>query len=124
MPISLQLVVDLGVVDDFAQQVDVMSLEMLGRGIGQVDRALHPVAKTERLRQFHREAVGRKVRLGVAQVIDDGAPVMAFHLFLHQLHDLRGAEINALFGLGRYGNGGQGVVGHASSNRDRSGSVK
>ena len=126
-----QLIVHLGIVDDFAQDVDVMPGVGLGRGVGEIDGALDPVTKAERLRQLHRQAVGRKVRLGVAQVLDDRAAVMALHLFLHQLHQLRGAKIHALFWRSlfsgrrcRQHGGGWLIVGHVLSNRERRARVK
>ena len=74
--------------------------EDLGRGVGHVDGALDAVTKAEGLGEFDREAVGREVRFGVAKIFDDRAAVMAFDLGLDELHDLRGAEVHALFGRG------------------------
>ncbi len=119
-----ELVVDFGVMDDFPEQVDIVALEDLGGGVGEVDRAFDAVAKAEDLRQLDRQPVGREVRLGMAQVFHHRAAVVAFHLFLHELHDLRGAKVHALLGCRRAGGRGQGVVGHPSSNRDRAVPVK
>ena len=116
MPMSLELVVDLGVVDDFAEEIDVVALEDLGGGVGEVDGALDAVTKAEGLGQLDGEAVGGEVRLGVAQVFDDRAAVVAFDLFLHELHDLRGAEIHALFGAGPFPLGAE-EPGRAAGNR-------
>ncbi len=51
-----ELVVDLGVVDDFAEQVDIVALEILRGGIGEIDGALDAVAEAEGLRQLDGEA--------------------------------------------------------------------
>ena len=98
------------------EQIDVVARENLGRGVGQVDRALDAVTKAECLRELDGEAVGREVRLGVAQVLDDRAAVVAFDLFLHELHDLRGAKIDLA--------GGVDGDGHPLINRQRAGGVK
>ena len=98
-----QLVVDLGVVDDFAQEVNVVAGVDLGGGVGHVDGALDAVTKAECLGQFDRQAVGREVRFGVAKIIDHRAAVMAFHLGLDEFHDLRGAEVDAFFGVRQAG---------------------
>src|SRR5579862_5069095 len=55
------LVVDLGVVNDFAEQVNgFFGRKIFSRGIGKVNRALDAVAKAEFLRELHREAVRGK----------------------------------------------------------------
>ena len=58
-----ELVVDLGVVDDFAEEIDVVAGEDLGGGVGEVDGALDAVTKAEGLRQLDREAVGGEVAI-------------------------------------------------------------
>ncbi len=113
---DLELVVDLGVVDDFAEKIDVVPGENLGGGVGHVDGALDAVAEAEGLGELDGEAVGREVRFGVAKIVHHRAAVVAFHLGLDEFHDLRGAEVDFSGGVDRDG--------HGSSNRDRGVSVK
>ena len=107
----LELVVHLGVVDDFAEQINVVPRIDLRRRIREIDRALDAVAKAEDLRELHHKAVGEEVRLGMAQVFDDRAAVVVLDLFLHELHHLRGAEV--AFFRRRGGDRGLGGFGHA-----------
>ena len=94
----LNLVVHLGVVDDFAEQINGRVRRVFGkifpRGIGQVNRALHAVAKSEFLRELHRQAVGGQHAAVGADAFDQFAAVMRQHLGLHGLHDVGAAEVD------------------------------
>jgi hypothetical protein len=57
MPISVELAVHLGIVDDFAEQKDFVVGEDAARGVGEVDGALDAVAEAEsRARRIGRVA--------------------------------------------------------------------
>ena len=45
--------IDLGVVNDFADNKKAAIFEDFARGVSEVDRALHPIAKTKLLCQTH-----------------------------------------------------------------------
>ena len=53
MPNEADLIVDFGVVNDFAEDKEPAVLENFARGIGQIDRALDAVTKAKLLRQSH-----------------------------------------------------------------------
>ena len=55
MPSDGDLLVDLGVVNDLAEDEEPAVLEDLARRVGEIDRALDAVAKAELLREPHRD---------------------------------------------------------------------
>jgi hypothetical protein len=97
------LVVDLRVVDDFAEHVNGRLWCVLGkifpRGIGKVDGAFDAVAKAEFLRELHRQAVGGKHAAVGADVLDDFAPIMGQHLRRNRFHDVWAAEVDLFAGI-------------------------
>ena len=94
------LLVDLGVVDDLAEDEEAAVGEDLGGGVGEVDGALHAVAKAELLRELHGHVRRREsVPPAGAELLHDLAAVVGLHLRLHRRHDVRRAEIDA--GRGR-----------------------
>ena len=60
MPMRAQLVVDVGVVDDFAGQEHRAIRKPLARLIRVVDRAVDAVAEAELAREVHRQPTGAK----------------------------------------------------------------
>ena len=99
------LVVDLRVVDDFAEQINrrVRIGKVFPRGVGEVNRALDAVAKAEFLRELHGEVAGGKHAAAGADALDQFAAVMREHLGLHRLHDVGPAEVDFFLRCGRFG---------------------
>ncbi len=60
MPNERDLLVDLGIVNDLAENEEPAVLENLPRRVGEIDRALDAVAKSELLRQPHRDVAHRE----------------------------------------------------------------
>ena len=99
------LVVDLGVVDDLAEQIDGAGRRKhAARGVGQIDGALDAVAEAEFLGQLDRQAPGSGEHAAVdANPGDQFAPIMRDDLGLYGLHDIRSSEIDFLWRRGRVG---------------------
>ena len=99
------LVVHLGVVDDFAEQINRRVRRVVGkifpRGVGEVNRALDAVAEAEFLGELHGEFAGGKHATAGADALDDFAAVMRQHLGLHRLHDVGAAEVDFFLRCGR-----------------------
>ena len=96
-----ELLVHLRVVDDLSQKEDSLVLKNLGGRISQVDRPLHPVTETERLRQHHSHILGHQRLTRGPYELHRVAAVMFFHLRLHRLHHLGSAEVYFFSGRGR-----------------------
>ena len=79
--------------NDLADNEKPAILENLARGIGEIDRALDAVAKTELLRQAHRRVADGNDSARAAHLLDDIAAIMRFDLFLHGRHHLRRAQV-------------------------------
>ena len=95
------LVVDLGVVDDLAQQEDrLLRRKGLPRRIGQINRALNAITKPKFLRELDRQVAGRKHAPIGANPFDKFAPIVRQHLRLHGLHDFGPAQVDLLWGCG------------------------
>ncbi len=90
-----ELLVDFGVVDDLAEDVNRLAGEDLAGGVRQVNRAFDAVAKTKFLRQPHLQSPGFQNAAVLPEFLDDLTPVMLFHLFPHRLHDIRAAQVHA-----------------------------
>ena len=98
------LIVDLRVVDDFAEQINgLVRGEIFPRGIGEVDRALDAVAETEFLRELDGEAVGGEHAAVGADAFDEFAAVVGEHLGLHGLENIGPAEVDFFLRGGRFG---------------------
>ena len=92
-----QLLVDVRVVDDFAEQVDgFLGRETAAGGVGEVNGALNAVAKAELLREFDGQAGCGKFVAAGADALDECAAVMRLHLRLHGGHDVGSAEVDFL----------------------------
>jgi len=89
------LVIDLRVVDDLAQEINRFGWRKdFAGGVSQVDGALDAVAKPEFLGQFDRQqAVGREDMALGADAVDQVAAVMREDLGLDGFHDIGPAQI-------------------------------
>src|ERR1700693_5308359 len=85
--------VDLWVMNDFADNKKLAIFENLARCIGKIDRALDPVAKAELLCQAHGGIAHGNDSTRPADFIDNVAAVVRFDLLLHRGHHIRRAEI-------------------------------
>jgi hypothetical protein len=93
------LLVDLRVMDDLAQDEDPAIRKHLGGGVGEVDGPFDAVTEAELLGQFHGDLPhGDGAAIG-PQVFDDFAAVMGLDLGLHQGHHLGRPQVDPL-GLG------------------------
>ena len=91
------LVVDLRVVDDFAQQVDgLLGRERAAGRVGEVNRAFNAIAKAELLRELDGQAGGGELVAACADALDQRAPIVRLHLGLHRRHDVGAAEVDLL----------------------------
>ena len=88
--------IDLGVVDDLADNKEPAIFENLARGIGQIDRALDAVTKAKLLGQPHGCISHGNHSTGATHFVDNVATVMRFDLFLHRGHHVGCAQIDLL----------------------------
>jgi hypothetical protein len=100
-PHPANLVIDLRVVNDLAQQENSPVRIRPPRGVGQVYRPLHPVTKTELLRQLDGHVPRRQNMPVRANPLDQLAAVVRQHLGLHRRHNVRTAQVHFL--RGRWG---------------------
>jgi len=97
------LIVDLRVMDDFAEDVERLIGEDLPRGIGQVNGPLDAVAKAELLGEPDRQ-VARCQHIPVAaNALDQAAAIVRQHLGLNCRHDIRAAQVDLPGDNGRIG---------------------
>ena len=88
--------IDLGVMNNFADNKKPAIFENLARCIGEIDRALDTVAKPKLFRQAHRGVAYRDHSPGPAYLIDNVTTVVRLHLFLHRGHDVRCTKVHLL----------------------------
>ena len=88
--------IDLGVMNDFADDEQPAIFENLARGVSKIDRALDAVAKTKLLGQAHGRIADRNDSAGASYFFDDIAAIMRFDLLLHRRHHVRRAQIHLL----------------------------
>ena len=88
--------IDLGVVNDFADNKEPAIFENLACGISEINRALNTVAKAKLFRQAHRGVAHGDDASRPAHFIDNVAAVVGFHLLLHRSHHVRRAQIHFL----------------------------
>jgi len=88
--------IDLRVMNDFADNKKLAIFENLARCISKIDRALDPVAKAELFCQTHRGIAHGNDSTRPAHFIDNVAAVMRFDLLLHRRHHIRRAEVHFL----------------------------
>ena len=101
----LDLIVNLGVVNDFAQQINRGLRrdfgKMFARRVGEVNGALDAVTKAEFLCELDGQVAGGKHAAVGADALDQFAAIMRQHLGLHGLHDVGPAEIDFFRRSGR-----------------------
>ena len=88
--------INLGVVNNLADNKKPAISKHLARGIGEINRAFDTVAKTKLFRQPHGGIADGNHSARATHLVDDVAAVMRFNLFLHRGHNVRGAQINFL----------------------------
>src|SRR5207249_8659646 len=88
--------IDLGVMNDFADNKKLAIFENLASSISEIDRALDPIAKAELFRQAHCGIAHGNDSTRPAHFIDNVAAIMRFDLLLHRSHYIRGAEVHFL----------------------------
>ncbi len=88
--------IDLGVVDDLADNKEPAIFENLAGGIGEIDRPFDAVTKAKLFGQPHRCISYRNHSTGATHFIDNVAAVMRLDLFLHRRHHVGCAQVNLL----------------------------
>src|SRR5437867_13457696 len=88
--------IDLGVMNDFADDKEPAIFEDFARGISEIERALNPVTKAKLFRQAHRCVPHGNHPPSPAHFFDNITAVMRFDLLLHRRHHIRRAEVYLL----------------------------
>src|SRR6516162_1205632 len=88
--------IDLGIVNNFADDEQLSILKNLALSISKVDCTLDTVAEPKLLCQAHRCIADRNDSAGATDFFDDVAPIMRLHLLLHGRHYVRRAQIHFL----------------------------
>src|SRR5438034_7931725 len=88
--------IDLRVMNDFADNEKPAIFENFARSISEIDRALDPVAKAELFRQTHGGIAHGNNSASPAHLLHNVAAIMRFDLLLHRGHYIRGAEVHFL----------------------------
>src|SRR5712692_654649 len=88
--------VDLGIMNDFANNEEALIFKNLARGISEIDRALDAVAKPELFCEPHCSFTGSDDSSGTPNFVNDVAAIMRLHLFLHRGHYVGRAQIHFL----------------------------
>jgi hypothetical protein len=83
--------IDLGIMNDFADNKKLAIFKNFARRIGEIDRALHAVAKTKLFRQAHRGVAHGDDSTRPAHLLDNIASVVRLDLLLHRSHYVGGA---------------------------------
>ena len=89
-----EVAVHIRVVDDFPDEENALLGENPARGVGEIDRAFHPITETELFGQQQGGVADGDFAATVAQFFDDGRMEMDGHLGGHQFHDVRAADID------------------------------
>src|SRR5215471_1401931 len=85
--------IDLRIVNDLADNEEPLVFENFARRIGEIDRSLDAVTKTELFRETHGRFANFNDPALSANLVDDVAAVMLFDLLLHRGHHVRRAEV-------------------------------
>jgi len=88
--------IDLGIVNDFADNKEAAIFKDFPRGIGQIDRALDAVTKAKLFGQPHGCVAHGNHSTRATHFIDNVAAVMRLDLFLHRRHHVGCAQVNLL----------------------------
>ena len=93
----IELAIDLGVVDNFAEQEDAIVGEDAAGGVGEVDGAFDAVAEAEVTGEANDGLADLDDAAFGANGVDERAAVVGVDLGLDAFHHLRGADIDAAF---------------------------
>lgn len=88
--------IDLGVMNDLADDKKPAIFKNFARCVSKIDCALDAVAKTELFRQTHGGVADRNDSAGAPDFFDNVAPIMRLDLLLHCGHYIRRAQIHFL----------------------------
>src|SRR5207253_1007138 len=97
------LLVDLGVMNDFADNKQATVLENFPGGVGQIDRPLDPVAKAEFLREADSRVTNANDSASAANFVDNVTAIMLLDLFLHRGHNVGRTQVDFLDKVRRAG---------------------
>ena len=96
--------IDLRVMNDFADNEQSPFFEYFARGVSKIDRALDTVAEPKLLGQTHSRVADRYDSAGTPNFFDNVAAIMRLHLLLHGRHYVRRTQIHLLVRRGAAGN--------------------
>ena len=88
--------IDLGVMNDFADDKEPAIFEDFARGISEIDRALDPVTKTKLFRKTHGGIAHGNHPPSPAHFFDNITAIVRFDLLLNGGHHIRRAEVYLL----------------------------
>ena len=88
--------IDLGVMNDFADDKEPAIFEDFARGISEIDRALDPVTKTKLFRKTHGGIAHGNHPPSPAHFFDNITAIVRFDLLLNGGHDIWRAEVYLL----------------------------
>ena len=88
--------IDLWVMNDFADNEQSPFFEYFARGVSKIDRALDAVAEPKLLGQTHSRVADRNDSPGTPNFFDNVAAIMRLHLLLHGRHYIRRPQIHLL----------------------------
>src|SRR5713101_381638 len=88
--------IDLWVMNDFADNKEPAILENFARSISEINRALDTVTKTKLFRQAHRRVAHGNDPTRAAHLFDNVATIVRLDLLLHRGHHVRCAQIDFL----------------------------
>jgi hypothetical protein len=96
MPRSTDLVIDIGVVNNFSEDIQRFVRKNFPRRVSEINRALNPVAEPKLLREPHRQSPGGNPVPSRAHTVHQLAEIMRLDLRLHLFHHIRTAEIDTI----------------------------
>ena len=88
--------IDLRIVNDFANNKEFAIFKDFARGISEIDRALHAVTKTKLFRQAHGRVTRGDDATRAAYFFDNVAPIVRLDLLLHGSHYIGGTQVDFL----------------------------
>src|ERR1019366_10464431 len=91
------LVVDLRLMDDFAENINRLQREDFASGIGQIDGSLNTIAEAELLGELDGQVTRRKDTPAAPDALNQVAAIVRQDLGLNRRHDIWTAEIDLLW---------------------------
>ena len=88
--------IDLWVMNDFADNKQATVLENFPGGVRQIDRPLDPVAKAEFLREADSRVTNANDSASAANFVDNVTAIMLLDLFLHRGHNVGRTQVDFL----------------------------